>query len=59
MSHVYVLDDTFKIPDGIMSMSAEETRKQIKVLEEQARKEREEIANGRGLLKDREKRLAI
>ncbi|HBV83315.1 MAG TPA: hypothetical protein DEB74_11115 [Lachnospiraceae bacterium] len=59
MSHVYVLDDTFKIPDEIMSMSAEETRKQIKVLEEQARKEREEIANSRGLLKDREKRLAI
>lgn len=59
MSHVYVIDDTFKIPDGIMSMSAEETRKQIKVLEEQARKEREEIANSRGLLKDREKRLAI
>ena len=48
MSHVYVIDDTFKIPDGIMSMSAEETRKQIKVLEEQARKEREEIANSRG-----------
>ncbi len=59
MSHVYVIDDTFKIPDGIMSMSAEETRKQIKVLEEQARKEREEIANSRGLLKDREKRLVI
>lgn len=59
MSHVYVLDDTFKIPDEIMSMSAEETRKQIKILEEQARKEREEIANSRGLLKDREKRLAI
>ena len=59
MSHVYVLDDTFKIPDEIMSMSAEETRKQIKVLEEQARKEREEIANSRGLLKDREKRLVI
>lgn len=59
MGHVYVLDDAFKIPDEIMSMSTEEMQKQIKVLEEQARKEREEIANSRGLLKDREKRLAI
>lgn len=55
MGRAYVLDDTFRIPDEIMNMSAEETKMQIKILEEQARREREEIANSRGLLRDRKR----
>lgn len=59
MNRAYVLDDTFEISEEIMNMSDEEMERQIKILEEQGRREREEIANSRGLLKDREKRLVI
>lgn len=59
MGRAYVLDDTFKIPDEIMNMSDEEVKRQIKILEEQARREREEIANSRGLLSDRKRQLVI
>lgn len=59
MGDVYVLDDTFRIPDEIMNMSDEEVKRQIKILEEQARREREEIANSRGLLSDRKRQLVI
>jgi len=59
MGGVYVVDDTFRIPDEIMNMSDEEMKRQIKILEEQARREREEIANSRGLLSDGKRQLVI
>lgn len=55
MGRAYVLDDTFKISEEVMNMSDEEMERQINILEEQGRCEREKIANRRDLLINRER----
>lgn len=47
---VYIVDDSFEISEEVKNMSEEEMDRQIKIMEEQGRKEREKIKERKHLL---------
>lgn len=47
---VYVVDDSFRISEEVENMSEEEMERQIKIMEEAGRKERDKIKERKSLL---------
>lgn len=50
MGALYVLDDSFEISEEVKNMSEEEMNRQIKIMEEEGRREREKITKRKSLL---------
>lgn len=47
---VYVVDDSFRISEEVVNMSKEEMERQIRIMEEAGRRERDKIKERKSLL---------